>query len=198
MLSEDARWYSKGIVSHRELEAFLARQADGTPLDVFENREAYFSQQSSIELRAVGTYDSYRLTGGLFYFTEKSDNQLDFGGAFNGTLFPVHYGGLVDNENFSAYGQVSVDVYDRVHLNAGLRYTDEIKKATPNAFTFTGCSIDLAPLTPTDCAVTGSDFLVPRVEQRKSFNKLTWSASLAYDLSDDTNVYFKASTITHL
>jgi len=194
MQSEDKHWYSKAILSHRQLEAFLARQADGSPLDVFENREAYFSQQSSLELRAVGKYDSYSLTGGLFYFTEKSDNQLDFGGAFNGTLFPVHYGGLVANENFSAYGQVNFDVFERFHLNAGLRYTDEIKQATPNAFNFSGCNIDLAPLTPNDCAVTGSGFLVPRVEQRKSFDRLTWSASLAYDLSDDTNVYFKAST----
>lgn len=192
--TNDERWQSRVIMARRELKAFLARQADGSPLDIFENRESYLSNQSSLDLRLGAQFEKLHFSGGFFYFNEQSDNQGDFSGVFNGTLYPVHYGGITDNENMAVYGQVDLDLGDRFHLSMGLRHTDETKRATPNAFRFVGCDIDLAPLSPTDCAQSNEGHLVPRIEQENSFKKITWSSALSYELDNNTRVYVNAST----
>lgn len=196
---------AKLILGHRNLEAFFARQVDGSPLNVFENRDAFFAKQTSVDARL--NFEAERLTvvAGGFYFTEKSDNQLDFTGALEGTLYPIHFGGITSNRNFSFYGEATYDLTNWLHLTGGLRYTDERKSATPNAFGYPGCSIELLPLAPLDrCDAvnppaqiplrTTSDYLVPNVEQTISFKKTTWRVNIAADVTQSLNLYASAAT----
>lgn len=196
---------AKLILGYRDLEAFFARQVDGSPLNVFENRDAFFADQTSADFRLNYKDGGLTVVAGAFYFTESSDNQLDFTGALEGTLYPIHFGGVTDNRNYSFYGEATYDVTDWLHVTGGLRYTNEEKSATPNAFGYPGCSIELLPLAPLDeCDAvnppaqiplrTTSDYLVPNVEQTISFDKVTWRVNVSADLTDELLVYATAST----
>jgi len=199
---------AKAIVAHRDLDAAFARQVDGSPFNIFENRDTYLADQTSFDFRLNGSYGNVEWVVGAFYFEEEADNQLDFTGVLEGTLYPVHFGGTVDNSNYAFYGEGTWDATDRLHLSAGIRYTDEDKNATPNAFGYPGCaellgnisepSADcdstLAPVDLDRRTINTDQFLIDPVENSISFDQVTWRVVAAYDFGDATSVYASVST----
>jgi len=186
----------KLILAYRDLEARLARQVDGSEFNIFENREGYDQNQFSADLRFSGSSEKLDWVGGVFYFKEKADNQLDFGGVANGVLWPVHFGGYVENTNYAFYGEGTFHLTERFDISAGLRYTDETKEATPNAFSFPGGDIDSPPAGPDAIrdAVTNPTRLIDQVLNKNSFDKLTFRINAAYQITDETNIYGTVST----
>ena len=196
---------AKLIVAYRDLEADFARQVDGSPLNIFENRESYESDQTSFDFRLNGYEEDFTWVAGAFYYEEDSDNQLDFSGAFDGTLYPIHVGGTVDNSNYAFYAEGTWDIRQDLHFTAGIRYTDEEKNATPNAFAYPGCSIETRPTSPSDACdstlvdiprrATGtSGYLIDPVENTIDFDEITWRIGLAWDIDDTTSLYGTVST----
>ncbi len=186
----------KLILAYRNLEARLARQVDGSPFNIFENREGYDQNQFSADLRFSGSTEKMDWVGGVFYFEEEADNQLDFGGVANGILWPVHFGGLVNNTNYAFYGESTFHVTDRFDISAGLRYTNETKEATPNAFSYPGGDIDNPPEGPGAIrdVVTNPTRLIDQVLNKNSFDKLTFRVNAAYQVTEETNLYGTVST----
>lgn len=193
------------IVAHRQLEANIARQVDGTTLNIFENRESFDSEQTSYDFRLNGISEKLTWVAGAFYYEEESDNQLDFDGALQGTLYPIHIGGITDNSNYAVYAEGTYDLDEKWSLTLGARYTNEEKNATPNDFAFPGCSIDLRPTSPTtDCdstiasiprrSVNTTEYLIDKVENTISFDETTWRVSVGYDASEDVKLYGTVST----
>ncbi len=196
---------AKLILAHRQLDADFARQVDGTPFNIFENRESYDSEQTSVDFRVNGVSGNLTFVAGAFYYEEESDNQLDFDGVLQGTLYPIHVGGITDNSNYAVYGEGTYDISDDLHLTVGVRYTDEEKNVTPNAFAFPGCSIDLRPTAPSAAcdstlaniprrSVNTTEYLIDPVENTIAFDEVTWRAVLSYDVNNDTRVYGSVST----
>jgi len=193
------------IVAHRQLEADIARQVDGTPFNIFENRESFDSEQTSYDFRVNGQNDKLTWVAGAFYYEEESDNQLDFDGVLQGTLYPIHVGGITDNSNYAVYGEGTYAFDEKWSLTLGARYTDEEKNATPNTFAFPGCSIELRPTSPSaDCdstiatiprrSVNTTGYLIDPAKNTISFDETTWRLSLGYKASEKVNVYGTIST----
>lgn len=199
---------AKLIVAHRDLDAAFARQVDGTPFNIFENRDSYLSNQTSVDFRLNGESERLRWVLGAFYFEEESDNQLDFSGVLEQTLYPIHVGGIVENSNIAAYAEATFDVSDKLHFTAGARYTDEDKAVTPNAFAFPNCRSQIgtirnpsaacdsvvSPVAIPRRAVGTTGYLIDPVENNISFDQLTYRAVLAYDIADSTSLYGSIST----
>lgn len=199
---------TKFIAAHRDLDAAFARQVDGTPFNVFENRDKYLSNQTSLDFRLNGSTENVNWVVGAFYFEEESDNDLDFSGVLEETLYPIHVGGIVENSNVAVYGEATWDVSDRLHLTAGMRYTDEEKSATPNVFAYPNCPDQIgqindpsaacdsvvSPVAIPRRAVQTTDYLIDPVENSISFDQITYRAVAAYDFSDNTSIYGSIST----
>ena len=99
----------------------------------------------------------FNWTMGAFFYDDKSELFLKSG--------PVVVSGYVKTRAVAVYGEANVDFTDRVHLIAGLRYSDERKHAVGG---------------------TGGPPLVDTTEKWDSF---TPRVSLRYDLSNSTNIY---------
>jgi iron complex outermembrane recepter protein len=181
---------AKLILAYRDLEAYFARQVDGTPLNIFENRDEYLHEQVSADFRLNGSSESLDWVTGLFYYKEEADNQLDFTGALEGAAYPIHFGGLVENENYAVYGEGTYHLTDQLHLTAGLRYTDETKRASPNAYRYPTGDIE----NPPPPGAPGTSELFPDDWNENSFSELTYRLVVAYDFSDDTTTYASVST----
>lgn len=195
----------KSITAYRDIDAYSARDADGTPYRVFHTQDPFTQDQLSQELQLSGSTDKLQWLLGLYYFEEQADNP-------NPVQFPEPTlggfisGGLVDNDNFAAFSQITYDFNDQLALTAGLRYTDETKRFTPYSFT-DDFYVKGGPGSPfvrfVECPTgaeagcggvpgrlfTAGDALLPHVESSLTFNDVTPMLNLAYQANDDVMLY---------
>lgn len=174
----------RSITAHRGIDADLARASDGTPFLIFQTQDRIEQDQTTQEFQILGdAWDNrVHLVGGFFYFEEQGS---DFGliEAIPPN-FPRLIGGVTDNDSWSVFSEVVVDITDRFRLLGGLRYTDENKR-------FDGTAVTL----PSAPAQGGRDFLLGDAagEATLAFDEVTWRASAMFDVSDNTMTYFTAS-----
>jgi len=181
---------AKLILAYRDIEAYFARQVDGTEFNIFENRDEYLHDQFSADFRFNGSSDQLDWVAGVFYYTEEADNQLDFTGALEGTAYPVHVGGVVENENYAIYGEGTYHLSEDWHLTAGLRYTDETKRVNPNAYRYPSGDIE----NPPEHGAPGTSELFPEGWNEIGFSESTYRLVLAHDLNENTTAYGSVST----
>ena len=170
-------------------------------------RQRQFSQ----ELQAVGTIGSIDYVAGLFYFNEHvSDDAAtpnSNGVYLNGLGQPVYtildpcvgssgFGSQrgcrstdraseVWSKSYAAYGQVTWNATDQLHLTVGARYTKDKKRGVLHFFR--NLNYDL----PANAAAVAANGYAPLRETWHRFNPM---ATVAYDLSDDVHVYAKYAT----
>lgn len=112
-----------------------------------------------------------------------------------------------DNRAFSIFGTIDFDITDRLTAHVGLNYTNDSKDVFHRiATTDVYAQTDLAPLTPLIGAGAVATLqglqVFPQflnfpnaVENGRSRDdKVTYSARLAYDVTDDINVYVSYAT----
>lgn len=167
----------RSITAHRDLDAQFARANDGMPFDIFNLEYDYTAEQFSQEFQFLGTSVNEQLdwVAGLYYFEEQANDASRLGAL--PPNFPRRAGGATDNDNWAIFGEGTYHATDSLHLTLGLRYTDETKRYTPDNFWI-----------PQDI------FVVPPVENKDSFDEVSWRATVGYDLNESSNVYFTAST----
>ena len=186
---------AKLILAYRGFQANFARQVDGSPLNVFENREYYAQNQFSADLRLNGNLSKLDYVAGAFYFVENMDDQLDFTGALEGIAYPIHLGGLVKNANYAAYGESTIHLTEKFDLSTGLRFTREFKRANPNDFSYPQGDIDNPPSGPRPIrSDENTTRLIDQIWQENSFEQITWRVNAAYKASEAVNVYGTVST----
>lgn len=207
---------TKLILAYRDLNAEFARQVDGSPYNVFENREKYLQNQYSADLRFNKESEKLDVVAGLFYFKENVDNSLGFTGVLDGVAWPVYFGGLVENSNYAGYAEATYKLTDKFSLTGGIRYTNEKKRAKPDGFSAVGTSLDDTPPNPPDLrnpdkslVVVGQDSLgndiledvieqptrlIDKIWQENSFDKVTWRLNAAYKATQSLNLYGSVST----
>lgn len=166
----------KSITAYRELNANFARSSDATPFDIFSTEDAYDQEQFSQEFQAFGTAVDDRLDwlAGVYYFQEEAFNVARVRALI--PVFPFDVGGFTDNWNYAIFGEATFDVTDRFHITGGVRFTDEEKGFDP---------------------ISQSDVLgvfIPRGEQTRDFDKITWRASAAFDFTDAVTAYATFAT----
>lgn len=101
-------------------------------------------------------------------------------------------------ETFAIFGQATWNVSDAVSLTGGLRYANEVKKASQLAYA--------ADYVPGNTAQTSNPVVTAVAQQlleftthnfqglRREENSLTWSANIQWDASDDVMVYASAAS----
>ncbi len=158
--------------------AQLAAPAPMGPFDAVPGTSGFFrialAEQNQISQEFNLAYDGERLDaiGGLFYYKERSDQQiLDYfaGGFFAGT--PANY--HLNSESLAAYAQLNYHFDDRWTLVAGGRYNNDDK-------TFSGRKANAAGV-PADF---GKD---------RSFSRFSGKLGLEFKASDDVFTYLSLS-----
>jgi len=168
------------ITAYREssFEASLdddQEQVDFVAADDFADDSEFLSQ----ELRASGQHGNLQYLLGAYYFdqTVKTDRKIavgsDLGIPGEPALTTI---GQVKTESFAVFGRLDYQATERLQVSAGLRYTDEKKRAqfvqgdTTGVFTFLG-------------------FPNLTFEGRSSDSDVSPTVSVSYELADRVNFY---------
>jgi len=131
------------ITGWRDVEAFSITDIDGTFLPIFTASGSTEQDQISTELRYFGTFlNNWDVTVGLYYFTQDigyREGRFIGGGAganFSGPPlslpfpgFNLALGGDMDHDTWALFWNNDIRLGETVTLTAGIRYTDEEKKA---------------------------------------------------------------------
>ena len=170
-------------------------------------RQRQFSQ----EFQAVGTVGSVDYVAGLYYFNEHvSDDAAtpnSNGVYLNGAGQPVYtildpcvgssgFGSQrgcrstdraseVWSKSYAAYGQVTWNATDALHLTVGARYTEDKKRGVLHFFR--NVNYDL----PANATIVANNGYQPLDKKWRRFNPM---ATIAYDVNDDVHVYAKYAT----
>ena len=171
----------KSITSYREMEAQFYRDADGSPHIIFETENDMEQEQFSQEFQLTGVAIDDRLNWivGLYYFEEEGTDVNDI----RTSIIEFQSGGDIENDSSAIFTQLTFDITDNFSVTAGLRYSDETKRFTPDTF------------------VTNSGFLgvplgtrlLPFVEGEVSIEEVTPMINFSYRWSEEVMTYFTYS-----
>lgn len=160
---------------------------DGTPLSLYTQSIDVDVEQLTAEAQYSGQILSTKYTLGGFYYNEKGYelSRAYFFGGFSNSRFSAD----INNKSYGAYLATYTPIATNLTLNASVRYTrDEKDLITKNAAIRPDNSViactTLGAVTAQDC----------RSRQSTSYDKITWSVGLDYQLANDTLVYAKVGT----
>ncbi len=195
----------KSITAYRSTESRGIRDADNTPFVIITTDVGAESKQFSQELQLQ--YDSGPVSAiiGGYYFDEDTFERATVPLAFPPSppvIASLLAGGPgsrdlqysdLETRSLAGFGEVSVDVTDRLELSGGLRYTEDRK-------TYQGTVMNLFPATlpdpnplPTLAIPEGGPLFIYDEPNRETFTALTGSASARYEVTDWLNAYLSYS-----
>jgi iron complex outermembrane receptor protein len=177
-----ADWLTvKSITAYRKInnfqnENFLAGVLG--PLPLFRNASTIKQHQWSEELQLIGqTPDkSLEYIVGLYYFSEKG--RLDSGTVtIQAPTTESLNSSTIDNKAYAVFGQATWNTLDqRLHLTAGARWSRDEREAT-----LARANRNLT---------TGAVVLDPAVGAgKKTYSNFSPTFTIAYDVTDDINVF---------
>lgn len=117
----------KSITSYRDLDSEFSHDADASPFLLSHISDDYQQDQISQEIQIQGSSFNGRLSWilGAYYFKEDGFNINDptqFAALF------IRSGGFFENESKAGFAQATFDITKKLHLTAGIRYTEDNKK----------------------------------------------------------------------
>jgi iron complex outermembrane recepter protein len=181
--------------SHRETD-----RSDVRNLRLFGalNNPAFFFgnfKQDSHELRvAFGNDNPLHGQVGAYYFKEKSFIEFNLGNPLSGIVAGNNFNaigfafpqGPTIAESKAAFGQLTYDLTEDLHLTAGVRYTNDLKSR--NGATV----LDFNTVANSFCGALRC-VLNENIARRK-FSKTTWKAGVDYDAPGLGLIYASVST----
>jgi iron complex outermembrane receptor protein len=166
----------KSITAYRTMDAAFSRDTDNTPFNFLYSDISQNQKQFSQELQFTGRAFNDRLKwlGGLYYFRETAFENYISAGDVNGAQ------GLNDtkNSNYAIFGEATYDLTPRLHLTAGLRYTDETKRFRTDAKIISGIR---SPI--------GTRIVADTSWNQRTYKEASPRFTLAYDATDDLMAY---------
>lgn len=182
----DMTWDAPGDIAVRSISAFRhvdvhsQSDTDRTNLSRTSNQLAQRQDAFSQELTVSGPADqTLAWIVGAYYLNSKASNPYfrqvigDSPGGVTASDFTNH----MKSEALASFGELTLNLVDRLHITGGLRYSSETK-----TFFYQSRVIGGVPNTGT---VTNAE---------KTWGSTTWRGVGRYDLSTNANVYFSAST----
>ena len=191
----------KSITAYRNVDSTFAHDGDSTPYFLSWVRdEIYMQEQFTQEIQLLGTAVNDRLQWivGGFYFTEDGNNYnpVDF------APVDIESGGKFDHESIAGFAQGTFDVTDKLHITAGIRYTDDTKdfivtsdgmySQAGNYFTG-GATSDQVNIQSLTVAFVPPGFLRKLISDGTTTLKADdWTpmANISYDWNDNLMTYF--------
>lgn len=171
----------KSITAWRQLESDFQRDSDHTPFQLFATINQQQQRQFSQEFQILGNSDDQkrRWAAGLYYFKESADELTQvFLPNPLGQLTQGQFDNDAENSNRAIYGEMTIDLSDKLHLTLGGRYTAERKRYASFQY-FSDAS---TPDIPTQ-------ILVNEPGTTQHFEEFTSRVTLAMDLSERTTAY---------
>ncbi|WP_164549805.1 TonB-dependent receptor, partial [Altericroceibacterium xinjiangense] len=195
----------KSITAHRTTESRGIRDADNTPFLILTTDVGGTSEQFSQELQLQ--YDSGIVNGilGAYYFDEDSWERASVPISFPPTppvIASLLAGGPgsrdlqvsdLETRSLAAFGELSLEVTDRLEVSGGLRYTEDRKSYQGTVFSlFPGTQPDPDPL-PTQAIPEGGPLYLYDRLYRETFSAITGSANASYEVAYWLNTYISYS-----
>lgn len=170
----------KSITAYRDSSSDFNIDQDHSPLVIAHVESESSQNQFTQELQFLGSSNdgSINYILGLYYFEEES-HYIEFV-----TFSPVAITSGGDNKNDSkaVFAQMSYDITDALSLTAGLRYTDDTKRFTPDSVVLSSF-IGLPPGT----------LVLPNEESEISVNETTPMLNLSYRWNEALMTYLTYS-----
>ena len=172
----------KSITSYRRIHSHGTRDSDATPAFITSRIEDIFKQdQWTQEIQLLGNAfdDQLEWMAGFYYFQEDglNPNPVFF------TPVTLISGGDFDNDSIAGFAQATWHFTDRLHLTAGIRYTDDSKSFLPQQI-ITESRNTLPPL----IGGVGAKPL-PEVEKTIKADDWTPAVTLAFDWTEELMTY---------
>ncbi|MBM5811113.1 MAG: TonB-dependent receptor [Gammaproteobacteria bacterium] len=182
----------RSITAYRSLESEFSRDGDHSPLTISQFYDYVDQEQLSQELQLLGQSFDERLTWilGLYWFQEDglNINELDF------LISSFRSGGYFDNSSQAIFAQGTFDVTERLHLTAGVRWTEDEKKFLPDQEIYTlnpAMAGFLSP--PQQFIFTPGTPILPAVEKTLKESQATPMVNLSFDWNDALMTYVSYS-----
>jgi iron complex outermembrane receptor protein len=172
-------WGLKYILAHRASDTDTSIDFDGLPAKIADVRAEYHDSSQSHELQA--TYEGASSSGvvGLYYFDGRA------GGTVRNNFFNLSFGttnGTVYTKGKAIYGDWSWRLGPVFSVSAGLRYTDETKRAVVLNQAFANATF------------SGTPIAVPaNFDNSRSVTNTSPRLSLEYKASNAVKLYTTAS-----
>lgn len=165
------------VFGYRSIDDLNSNDVDASDLDLYVLSFKVDHYQVSNELRYAGRFGPVDVTTGLYYLHQDLVyHQADApfpAGARGG-------GGHQKHDSYGVFGQISIDVTDKLNLTGGLRYSYEKKAAQIVRLTAGRCT-DIRQ----DCDFTDS----PTVDQSRSWESLNPKIGVNYKVNPDVLLY---------
>lgn len=170
----------RSITGFRHVDVHSQSDTDRTSLSRTSNQLAQRQDALSEELTISGPADrTVAWIVGAYYLNSKASNPYfrqvtgDSPGGVTASDFTNH----MTSEAIAGFGEATLNLMDSLHLTGGLRYSSESKK-----FFYQSRVIASVPNTS---VVTNA---------KKSWDSVTWRGVARYDVAENANIYFSAST----
>ncbi len=173
------------IGAYRTYQQHWASDGDYTPFDLNTTLNLQHHQQRSLEIRLTGNLfdNAVEWTAGGFYYSSESDlggyvtfGSLDWAyyalGAPPGSIPNFDQNDHFTDKSRSAFAHVVWNITNKLSINGGVRWTDELKKYT---FDHTG-------------------FLTVADPLHYGTTHVDWKGDIDYKIADDKMVYATVST----
>ena len=178
----------KSITGYGRNRFSALNDVDASPYDVaFINRNdrgKQFSQE--LQFLSNDSGSPFKWVAGLFYYQQ--DDRLTSPYQANPTTV-LDVTGAVHQKSYAAYGQVSYDVTDQLKLTAGLRYTEDHKRA----FEFTTLKLLLPPDICSLVGIRGCVAPFADFKYRNKWHALTPRFAVDYQVAPDILLYASAT-----
>ncbi|MDT0575317.1 TonB-dependent receptor [Croceicoccus sp. F390] len=183
----------KSITAYRSVKFEDLLDLDGSPLPLAQSSRDSDYHAFSQEVQLAGNLSVFNYIVGAYYSKDKAStfNPQAFFGAPQS--FDSRYRGRTTS--YAAFGQVDVELTDRLTLTGGLRYTEETKTIARYYRNFADPSDSFAyNIDDIPGEFDNPELFDPtrvRTSPDADFNNLTPTAIIAYEPMDNVNVYAK-------
>ena len=192
-----AEWLTvKSITAYRDLDSLGIRDADNTaiPLNFIHTTNAVTQDQVSQELQFSGRAFDERLNWllGLYYFQEDATKT----GPIELAVGAGQYDSADDNDSKAIFAQGTFDATEQLSITAGVRYTEDSKRFTPDIVWMRG-SVILPPFVvvgpPPAGLISVGTRVLPQQEFKREFDDVNFLANISYRMTDKVMTYFSYS-----
>ena len=177
----------KSITAYRNVDSQFAHDGDSTPFYLSWVRDEIYKQEQftqEIHLQGMAANDRLQWIIGGFYFTEDGNNYnpVDFAGV------DIESGAKFDHESIAGFAQGTFDITDKLHVTAGIRYTDDTKD-----FIVTSDGVNIQSAIPVFAPTGFVAKLIPDGTTTLKADDWTPMANISYDWNENLMTYFTYS-----
>jgi iron complex outermembrane receptor protein len=176
-------WTFKSITAWREGDTDTVIDFDNTPAPTLDIPAYYSDDQLTQEFQFLFDYERIQGVMGFFYLDGHAEGAFD---TIAGNLgLVIGTAGYVNTTSYAFFGDVNLDLTDRLHLGLGVRYT--LDEKTGSVFRANYAGATRSPLlggTARNPTLVRTNYV-----RSKDFDQFTPKVSLSYDLTDDLTTY---------